>query len=76
MDSCRCKFKCSAIETYEHSTKLYTFQCTYDSSIEEDRRFAKASPSGELKIYIDNPSAQKFFEVGKTYYFDASVCPA
>lgn len=42
----------------------------YDQSIEEDKRFAKATPSGEVSMYIDNPPAQAFFELGKTYYLD------
>jgi len=74
MNTCRCKLKCTAIENYEHSSKRYTFDAVYDSGIEEDRRFAKASPSGKFEIYIDNPSAQAFFEIGKSYYFDATQC--
>lgn len=44
----------------------------YDQSIEEDKRFAKATPTGEVSMYIDNPPAQAFFELGKTYYLDFS----
>lgn len=42
----------------------------YDTTIEEDKRFAKATPSGELSMQVDNPPAAAFFELGKTYYLD------
>jgi hypothetical protein len=53
-----------------------TFHAIYDQTIEEDRRFAKASPSGQFKIMIDNPAALAQFELGKFYYFDAIPVPA
>jgi hypothetical protein len=42
----------------------------YDTATEEDKRFSKATPSGELTMLVDNPPAQAFFEMGKTYYLD------
>ena len=44
----------------------------YDENIEEDKRFAKATPTGEISMYVDNPPAQAFFELGKKYYLDFS----
>ena len=44
----------------------------YDTTIEEDKRYAKATPSGELSMQVDNPPAAAFFELGKTYYLDFS----
>jgi hypothetical protein len=44
----------------------------YDQTIGEDKRFAKATPSGEVTMYVDNPPAQAFFELGKAYYLDFS----
>jgi hypothetical protein len=44
----------------------------YDQNIEEDKRFAKATPTGEVSMYVDNPLAQAFFELGKLYYLDFS----
>lgn len=71
----RCKMKCSHVTTVDYGhpygSKEYTFRAEYDSTIPEDVRFAKASPSGEFKIFIDNPSAQAAFVPGKFYYFDA-----
>lgn len=72
----RCKFRLAEVTTYAHGSQQFTFRPEYDTSIPEDQRFAKASPSGEFKIMVDNPSAQKMFEVGKHYYFDAQPVPA
>lgn len=41
----------------------------------EDNTFATASPSGSLKLVIDNPSAQGFFKPGKKYYIDIVEAP-
>lgn len=42
----------------------------YDQSIEEDRRFAKATPSGEITMFVDNPPASDFLIAGGTFYVD------
>lgn len=68
----RCKFTLSSITRYPYGGATYTFNPQYDTSIPEDQRFAKASPSGEFRILIDNPAAQEMFELGKAYYFDAT----
>lgn len=71
----RSKFRLTEIITTEfgsgYQQKKYVFAAWYDESIPEDRRFAKATPSGRLEMVIDNPAAQSAFEVGKDYYFDA-----
>lgn len=46
------------------------FQPQYDTSIPEDQRFAKATPSGFIEMYVDNPAALEQFELGKQYYID------
>lgn len=42
----------------------------YDTSIPEDQRFAKATPSGELRMMIDNPSAVEYLKAGEAFYVD------
>lgn len=42
----------------------------YDQSIEEDRRFAKATPSGTISLFIDNPPAALYLEPGQNFYVD------
>lgn len=74
--SVRAKFVLTSVVTTEwsptSSTKEYNFSAQYDSTIPEDVRFQKASPSGAFKITIDNPIAQDFFagKTGKAFYLD------
>src|SRR5438477_214920 len=44
----RCKFQLTEVRTFTHGTQEFTFKPNYDTSIPEDQRFAKASPSGEF----------------------------
>ena len=46
------------------------FTTQYDASIEEDRRFQKATPTGHAEMRVDNPTALAFFTLGRQYYFD------
>ncbi|WP_406168863.1 hypothetical protein [Streptomyces sp. NBC_00996] len=48
--------------------RTYRFHALYDTSIPEDVRYAKATPSGQLSIAVDNPTV--VFEPGKSYYLD------
>lgn len=72
----RCKFQLTEVTSFPGGGQKFVFSPNYDQSIPEDQRFAKASPSGKFEIYVDNPAAQKQFEVGKFYYFDAVPVPA
>lgn len=70
----RAKFRCT-FETHkkwgpesEHVTRSYEFQAMYDPDAPEDQRYAKATPSGNLTIAVDNPAVA--FEPGKSYYLD------
>ncbi len=42
----------------------------YDQAIEEDRRFAKATPSGNITLWVDNPAAVEQLALGKFFYVD------
>lgn len=62
----RAKFNCSGKEG--NTVFLHT---VYSEDIQsEDGRFTKASPWGEIKMLVDNPSASIQFEPGKSYYVD------
>lgn len=50
-----------------------TLTAQYDQSIEEDRKFAKATPSAQITMYIDNPPAAEYLELGKTFYVDFTL---
>lgn len=68
--SVRCKFRLAEVHLFPCNYKKFIFFPEYDSTIEEDRRFAKASPSGRLEINVDNPAVD--WQVGSYYYFDVS----
>ena len=72
----RCKFCLVEISTFAHGSQKFIFSPQYDTSIPEDQRFQKASPSGRFEITVDNPAAQAFFKIGQCYYFDATPVPA
>lgn len=42
----------------------------YDDSIPEDQRFARATPSGEMRLVIDNPAAVDYLKPGEAFYVD------
>lgn len=69
----RAKFQVQEIRHHAHGNPgaaTVVLRPQYDTTIEEDKRFAKATPSGEMSMYIDNPPALAFFELGKSYYID------
>lgn len=71
----RAKFTVSKIESHfyagkEQPGKTVVLTPQYDESIPEDRRFAKATPSGEMRMYIDNPSAVEYLKAGEAFYVD------
>lgn len=50
-----------------------TFNTVYEPDVERDSenaRFTKATPSGEIRMHIDNEVALAQFEQGKQYYVD------
>lgn len=56
-------------------SKTFVFQAQYDTSIPEQARFAKATPSGQLRMQVDNPGAIEQFELGQAYYLDFTPVP-
>ncbi|MFP3186793.1 MAG: hypothetical protein RXR52_36625 [Paraburkholderia sp.] len=72
----RAKFQLQQV-TANHwgPSKTLKFYASYDPSIPEDQRFAKATPSGSFEMTVDNPAALEQFELGKQYYFDITEAP-
>lgn len=69
----RAKMKLTEINQHAHSTnQKLTIQAEYDTSIPEDQKFSKATPSAKFEIYVDNPAALEQLKLGQTYYFDIS----
>jgi hypothetical protein len=79
MHTMRAKYRCNSVLFYGDPTnpdagRQYTLTAVYDTGTEENRRFNKATPWGELKISVDNPAAR--LEVGEEYYLDFTKCSA
>jgi hypothetical protein len=55
------KFRVSKNELYHGSTKV-TLAALYDDKLDEDRRFAQATPSASVEMVITNPSANEQFK--------------
>lgn len=68
--SVRCKMTLSAVVPNTWGGVKAIFQCQYDDKIEEDRRFQKATPTGNAEFVVDNPAAIEQLVIGKAYYFD------
>ena len=47
-----------------------------DNEKSENSMFHKYTPSGSISMFVDNPSAEAFFELGKVIYVDFSEAPA
>jgi hypothetical protein len=56
-------------------SKRLKFSSLYDTSIPEDQRFQKATPSASAEFLIDNPEALKQFTLGESYYVDFTPVP-
>lgn len=71
MATTRAKFHCNSVEQFNangEGQRTYRFSAVYDDGIPENQRYAKYTPSGELRIQVDNPAVS--FEPGKAYYLD------
>lgn len=72
--SVRGKFQVHSITSnhWNKESKTIKLSAVYDNGIEENAKYAKATPSGSIEIQIDNPPAAEFFELGKYVYVDFS----
>lgn len=68
----RGKFKCQSVKTFgaDYNGREYEFHAVCNDGTPENERFHKYTPSGSLKIMVDNPNV--VFEPGKSYYVDFS----
>lgn len=66
----KAKFKCNCVSVDEQNegNKFVTLDAVMDGS-EENKSFAKYTPSGNVQINISRETpAYDFFEAGKEYY--------
>lgn len=68
----RAKFQVQGIKqvSWNQEGREVTLSAVSADGIPENERYHKYTPSGELKIFIDNPAALAQFEMGKFYYID------
>lgn len=68
----RGKFTVTEVISYAWSKDGRRIKLTaeYDNTIEEDKKYAQATPSANLEMFVDNPSAVKYLELGKKFYVD------
>ena len=68
----RAKFEVVAVTEHSHSGAARTIKLEprYDESIQEDQRFAQATPSGELTMWVTNPAAIAELSIGRQFYLD------
>ena len=71
----RCKFRCVEKKDqigWSGVPVITTVSfCPVTAKEGEDSIFGKATPIGQIVLGIQNPEAAAFFELGKSYYFDA-----
>lgn len=68
--SVRAKFRVSSVEDFGQS-KLLKLNAVYEGQLgdnEENKRFTKATPNGEIKMTVDNPYASEQFKPGAEWY--------
>ena len=64
----RAKVRCNAKGPNDiHFTTVYEDPSKTQS---ENARFTKATPWGDIRLGIDNPTAMEQFEINKEYYVD------
>jgi len=67
--SVRAKFVVSGMMDYGSQKEVH-LRALHDPITEEDRRFCRATPSGDMKMRIDNPVALAEFQIGALFYVD------
>jgi hypothetical protein len=67
----RAKFKCVSVMHTEYGKEtVLTPVMKTDDPEDENSKFWEASPSGELKMFINNLPAAEMFIPGNEYYLD------
>lgn len=68
----RGKFQVNKVSqvNWNKDVRVIELQALMDSTTEENRRFAKFTPSGTITMTIDNPSASDYLAIGKKFYVD------
>lgn len=57
------------------SGKTVKLQPRYSKQVPEDKRFAEATPTGDLTMYVNNPAALEHLKAGAIFYLDFVPVP-
>lgn len=71
MTTTRAKFRCNSVQINSYGPRQYEFTAVMDNDTPENQRFAKSTPSGVLKMAVDNPDVDLL--VGQAYYLDLTL---
>jgi hypothetical protein len=66
----RAKFVVQEITTTNWGGTKVLMRPEYDEKLAEDQSYAKATPSGELWMQVDNPIALNELTLGRKFYLD------
>lgn len=70
METVRGKFTCTCTTKGPYGTQV-SFWVLYSNN-PEDNSYTAATPSGQINMLVNNPSAEEFFKEGQVYYLDFS----
>lgn len=76
MANVRAKFQVSSITEHAgyngqpSAAREVKLQVQYDDTIAEDQRFYDATPSGDIRMLVNNPAALEQLSLGKKFYVD------
>lgn len=75
--SVRGKFRVNEVTQVEwnRDARRIQFLAVCNDGTEENEKFHRYTPVGNISITVDNPAAVSQFELGKEYYVDFSAVP-
>lgn len=68
MEKVRGKFTCTKATKTPYGTEISMWALYSENK--EDNSYAQATPSGQLTMIVNNPSAEEFFVPGGKYFLD------
>lgn len=70
----RAKCRVTKVMKTLEGSECISLIAVYDESIEENKRFSKATPAGSIELWVDNPMASDYLELGEYFYVDFTKC--
>ena len=71
----RALFRVESIKSNRSPGQEVELSAVTDDKTPEGQKFAKYTPNGNMRMYIDNPAAQEQFTIGKKFYVDFNEVP-